>query len=448
MSEQPPIIMYRRGGMLMPHGPMDDELLRSFPADAPLRVRLTQPRNPRAMRFYWALLTIVKENMPEPSPSVEVLHEAIKVLLGYTITVKTPRGDVVLPGSVSFDKMAEPEFRAYLESFKHLVLTRIIPGLDNEQFERAARDMLGAPLEPAPRRVAARPEQAALPPPPDDDEPLDAEFVEVEEEDDDPFAPSQPDDEDDDGPPFSAPPEDDDPEPFVATVTVDDPAPAYEPPLVVATDVRDTIRQIATRAAARGEPREPPPGLHETEAELWLEIYDAERAPPEAEEEGPPLTVADDTAQAAEASPEPPSAQDDDEEGLADLSAAQDRTDLAAAIDTLAPIGDWTMLKRTYQATLQQEWYGNGSDENRTAYRRAVWERLDALIASKHALAETPAQDYDAMWLWIEFGATSKGAIDGLWPVFWRSRAYANATSDDQSAIAGLMIRRQKELPR
>src|ERR1700733_12302202 len=139
MSEEAPILMYRRGGMLAPHGPTDDEIIRGFDAGRPLRVRITQARNPRATRFYFAMLSLVRENLPEPAPSVQVLHEAVKVMLGITLTVKTPRGDIVLPGSISFAAMSEPAFHDYLEAFKHLLVTRIIPGVDIPAFEKQAR---------------------------------------------------------------------------------------------------------------------------------------------------------------------------------------------------------------------------------------------------------------------------------------------------------------------
>ena len=484
MSEQPIILMHRRGGMLVPHGPMDDELVRSFPANVPLRVRLTAPRNPRSLRYYFALLSLVRENLPEPAPSVEVLHEAIKVLLGYTITVKTARGDIVLPGSVAFDRMEEPEFHKYLEAFKQLVVTRIIPGLDMPAFEKAAREMLGDPIEPTRRRAIRdetkpgpdeSPERYDTPPPPDDDE----------DEDDgppengaDPFGFGADEDEGDDSGPFDPDAGADAAEIALTRAEAFDQAP---------TNVDDVIRVLAERAARQGRPRELPPGLTNSEGLYWLNAYDAvmaARSPPAAsasepdDDSGPPTnarpeqpsgqepaglapgeTVDPETGEVteigdppvtvgvtAEVTPPPPD-DDADAEGLAGVSAAQDRAELDSGVEAVQNCTTWPALKALYRARLESDWYAECEAEGRRMYRSAVWDRWEELTQDGPAGRTSPVQqDYDAMWLWLEFGAKTKDEIDAAWPTFWRHAAYTRASSDDQTAIAGLMIERQKAM--
>lgn len=143
MSERAPILMHRRGRTLICHGPMDESALEGFDAGKPLRVRITQPRNIGRHRLYWAMVALIRDNMDNPPPQ-ETLHDAFKVMLGLTQTVRLKGGETVtLPGSTAFDNMDEPAFREFLESFWTLVRTRIIPGLGRAEFERAALEMMG-----------------------------------------------------------------------------------------------------------------------------------------------------------------------------------------------------------------------------------------------------------------------------------------------------------------
>lgn len=141
MSEKPTLYVHRLGDRLFPESAHDAELLRGFDANARLKCVLTRPRNPDRLRFYWACLGLIRDNL-EGSPSVEKLHEMVKVMLGYTVTVKLKGGPITLPGSIAFDQMSESEFKTYLEDFKTLVRTRIIPGIGTDAFEAEALEML------------------------------------------------------------------------------------------------------------------------------------------------------------------------------------------------------------------------------------------------------------------------------------------------------------------
>ena len=141
-SERPPILMHRRGHMLVPHAPLDEAALDGFDATATLRVEIRQARNVKRHRLYWAMLALIRDNMDAPV-AVETLHEAVKVMLGLTITVQLKSGPIVIPGSIAFHTMKEPAFRKFLEDFKQLVTTRIIPGINKAAFERQALEMLG-----------------------------------------------------------------------------------------------------------------------------------------------------------------------------------------------------------------------------------------------------------------------------------------------------------------
>ena len=142
MTERPSLYVHRVGEGLFPESSFDASLIREMDAGKRMKAMLTMPRNVDRLRFYFAALELVRDNLDNP-PSKATLHDAVKVRLGYTQTVNGVGGPIVLPASVAFDKMPEDEFKGYLADFKRLVTETIIPGLDSAQFEAAAREMLG-----------------------------------------------------------------------------------------------------------------------------------------------------------------------------------------------------------------------------------------------------------------------------------------------------------------
>lgn len=141
-DEKPPIFMYRRGTMLHPQGALDSETVMNLPAGKPLRVRITNPRNVPQHRLYWAMLALVCDNLDQPLQP-EALHAWIKIRLGYSITIPTKSGVEVVPGSIAFDKMGQPEFQAFFRQAVDLVAGQIIPGISKPKLEAEARAMLG-----------------------------------------------------------------------------------------------------------------------------------------------------------------------------------------------------------------------------------------------------------------------------------------------------------------
>lgn len=141
-AERPYLLMLRRGDMLVPVAPLDSDRVRELPAGKPLKIVATQPRSVPQHRLYWAMLQLVHDNL-DNAPPIEVLHEVVKVRLGYTITVPTKSGPVTIPGSIAFDAMDQAEFRGFLEAFKTMVAKEIIPGIGKASFEREAKAILG-----------------------------------------------------------------------------------------------------------------------------------------------------------------------------------------------------------------------------------------------------------------------------------------------------------------
>ncbi len=142
MTEKPALYVHRMGDRLLPEAPLDAELLRDYDAGKRLKCVLTMPRNVDRLRYYFACLGLILDNM-DNAPTKATLHDAIKVRLGYTQVVNGVGGPIVLPASVAFDKMSEDDFKGYLHDFKRLLVDAIIPGINLPGFEAAALEMLG-----------------------------------------------------------------------------------------------------------------------------------------------------------------------------------------------------------------------------------------------------------------------------------------------------------------
>lgn len=143
MTERPDIYMVRRGGFLAPLAPMDADALERFPRSTRLKVKITQPRNVGRHRLYWAALQLVRDNMDDP-PSLDALHAAVKIKLGYVKPIRFRNGEtVMIPDSVAFDAMDEATHREFFDRFAAFVRESLIPGLNSKAFEEEARAMLG-----------------------------------------------------------------------------------------------------------------------------------------------------------------------------------------------------------------------------------------------------------------------------------------------------------------
>ena len=53
-------------------------------------------------------------NLPQ-TMRAEPLHQAVKLMLGVSTVVPFGDRDIIVPGSIAFDSMGEPEFRDFLD---------------------------------------------------------------------------------------------------------------------------------------------------------------------------------------------------------------------------------------------------------------------------------------------------------------------------------------------
>lgn len=114
-TEQPPLYMIRRGDRLLPEMATDRELLDLYPEGERIKVSLHTGRSPAKLRWYWAYLARIV-SATGCSPSKEVLHDVIKLHTGFVEPVMVKGFPVAVPKSISFGKMSELEFDAFLKN--------------------------------------------------------------------------------------------------------------------------------------------------------------------------------------------------------------------------------------------------------------------------------------------------------------------------------------------
>lgn len=104
-------------------------------------VDFAKPRNVKFHRWYWALMTIVANNMPgEIDP--ETVSDVIKIRAGHVQVVRTARGEVFLPRSISFAKMDETAFREFVDRAIRVIVTDILPGVKSDDLRAEVENML------------------------------------------------------------------------------------------------------------------------------------------------------------------------------------------------------------------------------------------------------------------------------------------------------------------
>lgn len=105
-----------------------------------------QPRNGQQLRLYWAVLSLVHQNLPEgvTYASVEDLSDALKIAVGHCRIIELPGGKVErIPKSISYKEMPQGKFDSFLTAVINKVIEHWLPGVTEEEIRQQAEQMLG-----------------------------------------------------------------------------------------------------------------------------------------------------------------------------------------------------------------------------------------------------------------------------------------------------------------
>jgi len=132
-------------GSLRPTDSAGEDALRKIGNGEVVSIELKRPRNVKHHRLFWALMTIVHENMDEARyPTVEDLVAAIKIAAGLRTRIVLPSGDVgFIPGSIAFHKMDQAAFSDFYDRVCDLIAKHFLPGVTSDQLRAEVETMTG-----------------------------------------------------------------------------------------------------------------------------------------------------------------------------------------------------------------------------------------------------------------------------------------------------------------
>lgn len=98
-------------------------------------VEVKRGRNVAHHRLFFAMLNLVFVNQWHYR-SVDELLAAFKLAIGHVDVVRTRRGDIYIPRSISFASMDQSEFDMFYQRAIDFMINDVIPGLDRADLER------------------------------------------------------------------------------------------------------------------------------------------------------------------------------------------------------------------------------------------------------------------------------------------------------------------------
>jgi hypothetical protein len=128
-------------GCLKPADEEAEKVLRGIKMGECVTVSVKRPRNLQMHRLFWKLMSVVYENQDHYRSTDEVCT-AFKFACGHVDTLRTKRGDVLVPRSISFAKMDQVDFAEFFRRAVEFCVTEVIPGMNSETLEREVMELV------------------------------------------------------------------------------------------------------------------------------------------------------------------------------------------------------------------------------------------------------------------------------------------------------------------
>lgn len=126
---------------LIPADADAENLMRPIKHGEDVMVEVKRPRNLRHHRLFWGLMGLIWQNQ-EYYRSPEHVCAAFKIAVGHIDVIKTKRGEVAIPKSISFAKMDQVEFNHFFERALEFAVSEVIPGLGKEDLRTEVQMMV------------------------------------------------------------------------------------------------------------------------------------------------------------------------------------------------------------------------------------------------------------------------------------------------------------------
>lgn len=146
MSE--PLLFTRSLAGLVPDDDRTREALGKIRMGELVRVDMKRTRNGKHHRLFWALMTLVYQNLPEDTAAlyrnVDQFVAAVKIAAGHYEEVTTPGGVTHrLPKSISFSKMDQTAFDQFFNDVCDLIIKHFLPGVTSQELKNEVGNMVG-----------------------------------------------------------------------------------------------------------------------------------------------------------------------------------------------------------------------------------------------------------------------------------------------------------------
>jgi hypothetical protein len=128
------------GHKWIPATPADQKLTDAWKVGDIVKFKAQKPRNGDHHRLMFALLSLVKDNLPEKYeeqfPSTEALLTELKFQVGHCEEHRTLGGKTTyLPKSIAFDAMDQAAFRVFYDDVIEVVIKYFLPTLTSDEIK-------------------------------------------------------------------------------------------------------------------------------------------------------------------------------------------------------------------------------------------------------------------------------------------------------------------------
>tara|TARA_R100000900_G_scaffold116787_3_gene91748 strand:- start:967 stop:1386 length:420 start_codon:yes stop_codon:yes gene_type:complete len=136
------VVLQRKGLSLVPSDEASQQALSRLKADGYVVAHISQPRNLKHHRLFYALMRKVFENQ-ERFKTIDEMIIAIKVGIKHCDQYPLKNGNVCyIPKSISFEKMEQLEFNEFFDRAINLIIKDIIPNTDKKELLAEVYQML------------------------------------------------------------------------------------------------------------------------------------------------------------------------------------------------------------------------------------------------------------------------------------------------------------------
>lgn len=137
----PSVILRKELGCFRPVCDEGEGILRRMALGQQVMVKFSFPRNTGHHRKFFALMQLIFNNQSHYA-TLDHLVTAFKFACGHTEKIRTARGEIEIPKSISFAKMGQAEFETFYNRAVDFVTEEVIPGLGKEDLAREVAELV------------------------------------------------------------------------------------------------------------------------------------------------------------------------------------------------------------------------------------------------------------------------------------------------------------------